>query len=349
MSQKQKPARLWPNRKRGKYFILDFINGKRVQISTGCPLSEAGKAEAERKLSEYTGQKHETRIGEHSPTKLPIADVLSLYNDIKRPLSSRPKDLDYFLKPLALWWGNKMVSEIRGETCRAYAHDRTTPQQARRELEILRAAVGLYHKEYVLEYLPSITLPEKAKPRQTWLSKEEFERALRAAYEAGNDHLARFLLIGIYTGSRRGAILGLQWFPNTTSGYVDLEKGVMYRAGIEEHVAENKRRPPVKLNPKLLEHMKEWREADGDIRPIVHYHGRAVHDLRTSWERMRRDAGLGEHITPHVLRHSAATWLMQAGVPINEAAGFLGMTVQTLERVYSHHRADYQENAANAY
>ena len=35
------------------------------------------------------------------------------------------------------------------------------------------------------------------------------------------------------------------------------------------------------------------------------------------------------------------------GVPIWEAAGFLGMTIKTLERTYAHHSADHQERAAN--
>ena len=51
-------------------------------------------------------------------------------------------------------------------------------------------------------------------------------------------------------------------------------------------------------------------------------------------------------MTPHTLRHTAATWLMQAGVDLWEAAGFLGMTAETLERVYGHHHPDHLKNAA---
>ncbi len=39
---------------------------------------------------------------------------------------------------------------------------------------------------------------------------------------------------------------------------------------------------------------------------------------------------------------------MQRGTPIWDAAGFLGMTVETLERVYGHHHPGYQREAANA-
>lgn len=37
---------------------------------------------------------------------------------------------------------------------------------------------------------------------------------------------------------------------------------------------------------------------------------------------------------------------MQAGVPIWEAAGHLGMTVETITRTYSHHHPDFQKAAA---
>lgn len=45
---------------------------------------------------------------------------------------------------------------------------------------------------------------------------------------------------------------------------------------------------------------------------------------------------------PHIVRHTAATWTMQAGTDLYEASGFLGMSTETLEAV------DFQENAASA-
>jgi integrase len=41
-------------------------------------------------------------------------------------------------------------------------------------------------------------------------------------------------------------------------------------------------------------------------------------------------------------RHTAATWLMQAGVDAFEAAGYLGMSVETLLEVYGHHHPAFQ-------
>jgi integrase len=42
-----------------------------------------------------------------------------------------------------------------------------------------------------------------------------------------------------------------------------------------------------------------------------------------------------DKITPHTLCHTAATWLMQAGVDRWEAASFLGMSVEMLGRIWA--------------
>ena len=61
-------------------------------------------------------------------------------------------------------------------------------------------------------------------------------------------------------------------------------------------------------------------------------------------------AGLGDDVTPHVLRHTAATWLMQAGTDMWEAAGYLGMTVEMLSRrYYGHHHPDHLSGAKQAF
>ena len=80
---------------------------------------------------------------------------------------------------------------------------------------------------------------------------------------------------------------------------------------------------------------------------VVHFYGRRMEKLRRSWETIAAAAGVPD-MTPHVVRHTAATWLMQAGADIYQAAGFLGMSVETLLRVYGHHHPDFQSEVANS-
>lgn len=270
-----------------------------------------------------------------------------VYTDAREDSVARPGELADRVKRINSQLGTMSVSAIKGSVCRSYANRARSLSMARRELEDLRAAINFYDKEYGLDKVPVITLPPKPKARTRWLKRQEAASLLRAA--RSQPHLARYILIGLYTGSRSSAILNLHWMPSTVGGWIDLERGVMYRAGVGERVADNKRRPPVRLNPKLLAHMKRWQKSDGGIRRVVHWHAKPVSSVKKAFRSAREAAGLAEDVSPHVLRHTAATWLMQAGVPIWEVSGFLGMNQRTLETTYGHHHSDFQKGAANAY
>lgn len=84
--------------------------------------------------------------------------------------------------------------------------------------------------------------------------------------------------------------------------------------------------------------MKTWRAAGA--RYVVEFDGRPV-DCRKAFKTVVRLAGLGKPVVRHTLRHTAATWMMQAGVEPWMAAGFLGMTVETLLRRYGHHHPNF--------
>ena len=62
-----------------------------------------------------------------------------------------------------------------------------------------------------------------------------------------------------------------------------------------------------------------------------------------------KEANLGKHVTPHTLRHTAATWLMDEGHKVWQAAGYLGMSSQVLEQVYAKHHPDYQIEMVDAF
>jgi integrase len=223
-------------------------------------------------------------------------------------------------------------------------------QTARRDLEVLRAAIQYYHSEYTLDSVPVITLPPKAPPRSRWLKREEVAGLLKAARDTGNHHVARYVLLGIYTGTRSKALLDLTWLPQLNGGWVELDGDVMHRSGKAQRKT-NKRQPPVKLPPRLIAHLRRWQKMDEQqgITHVIHYKGQRVKKLRRSWASVRLAAGLDKDVVAHTLRHTAATWLMQSGVSFFEASGFLGMTAQTLESIYGHHHPDFQHAAANSF
>jgi hypothetical protein len=81
-----------------------------------------------------------------------------------------------------------------------------------------------------------------------WLSRDEVARRIRAARKSPRTyHVARMLLIGTYTETRPGAILGLRWLASPTNGWFDLDAGVLHRVGREAQRSK-KRQPPAKIH-----------------------------------------------------------------------------------------------------
>jgi integrase len=54
-------------------------------------------------------------------------------------------------------------------------------------------------------------------------------------------------------------------------------------------------------------------------------------------------------VVRHTFRHTAATWLMQRRADKFESAGYLGMTMKTLESTYGHHHPDHQSSVGKAF
>ena len=250
------------------------------------------------------------------------------------------KHILYDIGHLNKWWGTKRVTDINAATCRAYVAHRNAGASARRELAFLNASIQHWRTNHApLMAVPKIKLPAKPAPRQDFMTRSEAARFLWKARRT--PHLARFFIIGWYTGSRRSVITGLKW------SMVNLETGIMQRKE-RGAVQTKKRSPPVKMGTRLLSHLRRWRRMDGGTGHIVHFRGAPIHRPVRSWERVRKAAGLPGYVVPHILRHSRATHMLKQGVPIWEAANALGMSVAVLASTYGHHAPDWQKDAANA-
>ena len=162
-------------------------------------------------------------------------------------------------------------------------------------------------------------------------------------------HICRFILIGLRTGTRHDAILAMGWHQHLGGGFFDLEHRVMFRAAPGERQSK-KRRTPAPIPDKLLRHLPRWKRLSDSLFVVSatgHEDARQKR-IHKAFSRAVARAGLDRSVTPHVLRHTCATWLMQRGRPAWEVAGFLGMTVDMVEQIYGHHAPDYLRATANA-
>jgi integrase len=327
MPRRKSPPRLWLDRARQQWVIRD---GPRF-VRTGCP--ESDREGAEKQLADYLGHKHKPESG---PDPL-IADVLMVYAHEHLPHTRAAQNGLYNVESLARGpLGPLRLSNLTAAACRGYAETKRAAA-ARRDLETLRAAIRHWARERGPITVPNVVLPPKSEPRERWLTRSEAAKLLWAARRV--EHLKRFILIGLYTGSRSGVILNLKW------EWIDVERGIMRRRDEGERES-NKRRPPVRLGRKLLSFLRRWKHQDhgGRATCVVHYDGDPIQKLRRSWASAVSRSGVA--CSPHDLRRTRATWLMQNGIDVWEAAGHLGMSVETLQRVYAKHHPDFQKRAA---
>ncbi|MBL8575035.1 MAG: site-specific integrase [Hyphomicrobiaceae bacterium] len=382
MPRQPRPPRLWlrpadkASRRGAVWIILDA--GR--QISTGCGAED--RAGAERALAAHLAGKHQAPRRRRDIDAIPVADVIALYlTDVVAGTATAPKTAARCAR-LIEWWGERCLADVTAGACRDYAAWRAAlPVRgarkggraeagggARRDLEDLRAAIGHHLAEGYHREIVRVWLPAKGAPRLRWLTRAEAARLLWVCWRTremqtrhrGGDpgpalptakyplrHLARFVLLGLYTGTRAGAIATASWAASAGRSYIDLDQGTFYRLAIGARQT-NKRQPPAPLPPRLLAHLRRWHTSDSRIASqiagretlatgyVVEWHGDPVRSVKTAFARACRLAGI-EGATPHTLRHTAATWAMQGGAPIWQAAGYLGMSEKTLRDTYAHH------------
>jgi integrase len=312
---------IYLDRTRNTFCIRD---GSR-SIRTGC--SAGDKAGAEKKLAEYIASKYRP-----APTPSPrIGDVILMY------LEHRPKE-KHCLNNLRPFWGGLNVSDINAAKCREYAKTRP-PVAGRRELEVLRASCNHWSKNvHALDRPPVIVLPERPASRTRSLTRSEIARLLWAARRT--PHLARFILLGFYTGSRAGALLDLRW------GWVDTKRGILHRREPGSPERKGKRRPPLKIGRRLLNHLARWKNMDFEKSEfVIHYEGQPIRKLRRSWGTAVSKSGVVA--SPHDLRRTRATILMSRGLNPETIAQSLGMSVQILRSTYTQYDPEWQADIAD--
>ncbi|MCA1498089.1 tyrosine-type recombinase/integrase [Bradyrhizobium sp. NBAIM14] len=347
-------------------------------VSTRC--DECDREQAEAKLAEYILAKHDPAkaIRSGNPNEVKIADILAV--EMTRIAAKpnldghRKKELIAVCQNMGNWFGHRIVGDLNGELQERYAAERTrhvikmvegvrtnvdtgehAPVAAYRDLKFLAAAINRYFKHkvggVVTQFSP--VLPDAPESRVRWLTRSEAAKLLWAAWRGRKEtklpgskgrhtsrHIARYILVGLYTGSRNGDICGAATIPTIGRGYVDLEKGI-FRRKPDDKKETSKRQPTVPIPPRLLAHMRRWQRLGISQRAVIEFNGKPVVTIREGWESVVERAGLAtedkqQKVLRHTLRHTAITWYLDQGVDIEKVSLYCGVSVATIRKTYRH-------------
>ena len=206
----------------------------------------------------------------------------------------------------------------------------------RNELAVIRAALNWCVKNKMLTVAPFVPMPPLPRSTVGHLSKAEFRLLLEGAKRP---HVKLFLMLAVATGARTNALLDLTW------DRVNFARGIITLNPIER-IQTSKYRATIPMNGQIRAALLEAKE--GALSDYVIEHGREkVGSIKRGFAGASDRSGI--IATPHMLRHSAAVWMAEAGVPMTEIAQFLGHTDSRItERTYARFSPEFLARAADA-
>ncbi len=269
-----------------------------------------------------------------------IADVVKLYIKDREIDGKSIEKQKFSWKALEPFFGHLLPDDVEKELCDLYRDHRKKMGRKEgtiwTELSVLRAALNWAVKRRKIKRAPFIWLPDQPRAKERHLTREEADQFLAQIHMP---HLKLFVNLALATAARAGALFELKW------AKVDFQRRqIDLRA---EGAESNKRRAIVPINDTLLAALQEAQR--GALTPfVVEWAGTRIHTVKGAFQRACERCGWDD-VTPHTLRHTAAVWMAEAGVPMSVISQYLGHTSTAVtEKTYARYSPTYLKTAAAA-
>lgn len=314
MAFRQKGSPYW-------YVSITLLNGQTLNKST----KTTNKREADALEAKWRAELYQQRFW-NAPKPLLLAQCLKQYLDATTAKRSHRED-QFRAVTLLQHLGDISVYGLDSATLHGYVQARllqVKPATVNRELALLSVALNHAHK---LGYtaVPNATRGLKLREPETrlrWLTESEATRLLEAARVSKADYLTDWIRVALDTGMRAGEICNLRW------GDVMVDRLTVQAAN-----SKSGRSRTIPLTPAAQTAIR--RQPRRSVWVFTQPDGSPLKDLRTALTNTCKRAGL-DPITPHVLRHTCASWLVQRGVDLYLVKAMLGHSTITVTQRYAH-------------
>lgn len=314
---------------RGKLALTYDRDGRRHRYSLGTSSPSEARQIAPAIYAELT-----------KPAGRTVADLWKAYESDKEGRAVLAT-MKYTWKALEPHFGSRDGDSLTVEDCRSYTAARRKIGRSdgaiHTELGHLRTVLKWAERRRLIERAPDIERPKKPPAKQRYLTRDEADRIIAAA-PLPHVRLAMKLMLG--TAARISALLELTW------DRVDFKRGMIHLTDPDDKTA-RKARATIPMNDTVMAALTAaQRESMSNY--VIEWGGKPVKSIKKAIATAAEKAGLDE-VSPHVFRHTAAVWMVEAGIPLTEVAQFLGHSTPTITyKVYARYSPDHLRIAARA-
>lgn len=232
--------------------------------------------------------------------------------------------LDRFLNGVMLDTINRdLLDKIKA----ARMAERVKNSTVNRTMEVVRAVLrkAAHEWEWLDRALSIRMLPEPNR-RIRWITQDESERLIAAL----PGHLAAMVRFSLETGLRRSNVTGLQW------SQVDLTRRT---AWIHPDQAKARKAIAVPLSAAAMAVIRD--QIGKHPTHVFSYQGNTVIQVNTTtWRKALERVGI-DNFRWHDLRHTWASWHVQAGTPLHVLQELGGWECVEMVRKYAHLSSDH--------
>lgn len=348
-------------------------------------LKTRDKADADAAFSAFLIRKGEkTDTAARNGAVYTIADLWAFYMEKLRKGRTWPRAERIWEHCMRQHFGHLTVPQVTDIVVQDYARKRLSGKLScpgasghrsgagvvegtvRNELVLLLACMNYCsqrkHKKKLFDptLIEAFDLPEPSKSRKRVLNDDEVNALLvaAAARSRAEGRLSRielFLRLCLQTAGREKAIRTLTFERiDFVNSIIDLNDANRLKKDKNRAIIHMDESLAIVLRRALAESDHsiplERRYVLGHAGPIWSTMQRVVHEAGLTpagWTLpARQKAPMSTGISPHTLRHTAATNMVVAGIPLSHVAEFLGNTITIVEKVYKHLQPNHLKAAA---
>jgi integrase len=324
-------------RSNGTYYILFDQDGRRRWKSTGAKL----KTDALKALTKFeqllTIPPQVTTLASFQKDFLAYAE--SIY--ARRTVIIYELTLRYFVTQT----GECSLASLNQKHLDDYVTTRLkkgiSPVTVNIETRALKAALNTAVRWKLLEANPFARAKQLRVPRKlpVYFSQDDFKKLVLVVEEPWFKEL---IVFSVGTGMRQGEVLSLRW------NSVDLDRKVIHIESAATFRTKQGGRRTIPISD-LVWSMLSRKRHHPSCDLIFHFRGRKISEsyLTHRFKKAVRLAKLNEDLHWHSLRHTHASWLVQAGVSLYEVQKLLGHSSPTVTEVYSHLQPEHLHGTVN--